>query len=372
MKITGLEFAWVKVPLMKEYHVLSRTYQFTSHIMVRMHTDDGPTGIAETMAQFAPEAMMIVLKDFLGPAVIGMDPRQPDLLHQQMDRILPDQYQAKCGIDLAAYDAWGKASGMSVAALLGGQHRDKVPVCDVIGLLPPEEVRQAAREILDKGFKQVKLKAGREFARDLETVEAVRDACGNDLQIRIDINTGYRNAAVALPLCKRLEEAGVDIFEQPILGRDLDGMALLADQLSAPVLAHESLATVDDAVAIIERKSADILNVSPPKAGGMFRAMQIVRLAEAANIPVMIAGANENGVGNVASAHLGAACREQPFPGDARTVLRASETLVREPIVFEAGHVHLPEGSGLGLTLDEEAIDRCRQTPWVKIGHETK
>ena len=367
MKITAMEVCWAKVPLKKVYKVLRNTYESTSHLLVRLHTDEGIVGIGEGMGHYAPKAMLSVLTEQLGPAVLGMDPRQPDLLHQKLDATLPGNEAAKCAIDTAAYDAWGKASGMSVAALLGGQYRDAVPVCDVIGLLPPEEVQQAAREIAAKGFAQVKLKAGREFARDLEMVRVVREACP-DLQLRIDINTGYRNAAVALPLCLRLQEAGIDIFEQPILGHDLAGMAHLCDKLTSPVLAHESLATVGDALAILRMHAADILNVSPPKAGGLYPAMQIVRLAELYNVPVMIAAAVETGPGNVASAHLGAACREQPYPGDARTVLRDAVTLVNEEIVFEQGFVRLPPGPGLGVTLDEAAVTKCQQSPWVRVG----
>ena len=222
--------------------------------------------------------------------------------------------------------------------------------------------------LLDKGFKQVKLKAGRDFNRDLEMVRAVRQACGTDLQIRMDANTGYRTAAQAIPLCLRLEEAGVDIFEQPIIGSDLEGMAKLADALTVPLLAHESLATLQDAVDIIRHKAADILNVSPPKAGGLYPAMKIIRYAEAHNIPVMIAGANESGPGNLASAHLGATALEQPYPGDARTVLRDAETMVKEPIRIEAGQCHLPPGPGLGFTFDDAAVERCMQTPWMKVG----
>ncbi len=368
MKITEIEIAWVRVPLHKIFQVQARTYQDSSHIVLRLHTDEGLNGIAECPAVFEHGVTMTVISDHLGPAVIGMDPRQPDLLHQKMDRILAGHNMAKYAIEVACYDVAGKAAGLPICALLGGQHRDAVPVCDAIGILPPEEVQRAARELLDRGFKQAKLKGGIDFQRDMETIQAVKQACGDSLQIRIDINTGYRNAAVALPLCKRLEEAGVDIFEQPVIASDLAGMATLAEHLIAPVLAHESLATLDDAIAILNLKAADILNVSPPKAGGLYPAMQIVRLAEAMNVPVMVAGAMETGPGNIASAHLGAACREQPFPGDARTVLREVYSLVNEPIRIEAGFVHLPEGPGLGATFDESAIERCQQTPWVKVG----
>ena len=337
------------------------------HILIRLHTDEGVTGVAECAGGDVAEATLAVVQHYLGPAVIGLDPREMDLLHRRMDAASPHQYRAKNGIDQAAYDVAGKAAGLSVAELMGGRYRDAVPVCDVIGIGPPEEVADAARDVLDRGFRQVKLKAGRDFQRDLQTVEAVRTACGDALQIRLDINSGYQSAAVALPLCKRLEAAGVDIFEQPVEPSDLAGMALVAKELDAPVLAHESLFTIRDAMAIIAMKAADILNISPPRAGGLYPALQMVRWAELKNVPVIIAGAMEAGLGNIASASLGAACRTQPYPGDARTVLRESETLVNEPIRIEAGHVHLPGGPGFGLTLDEDAIARCQVTPWLEV-----
>lgn len=368
MKIKSLEATWVRIPLHKQYDVQARTYQDSSHIVVKIKTDEGIIGIGECPAVSQPNLTMEAISAYLGPSVIGMDPRQPDLLHQKMDAALADYNMAKCSIDVAAYDIWGKATGLPIAALLGGQHRSVIPVCDAIGILPAPKVASAAKQIVRQGFSQVKLKAGRDFNRDLEMVCAVRAACGSDLQIRIDINTGYRNGAIALPLCRRLEDAGVDIFEQPVLGSDLGGMAMLCDNLVAPVLAHESLATLEDAIAILDQNAADILNVSPPKAGGLYKAMQIVRLAEAHNVPVMIAGAMETGPGNMASAHLGAACREQPFPGDARTVLREVYSLVKEPILFESGHIRLPDRPGLGVTIDDDAIDKCQQTPWIKVG----
>jgi L-alanine-DL-glutamate epimerase-like enolase superfamily enzyme len=312
--------------------------------------------------------MLEALSRRLGPAVIGLDPRQPDRLHRALDLALGGYRSTKSAIDVAAYDVAGKAAGLPVGALLGGMHRKEVPVCDVIGLDAPEAVRARARTLLDAGFKQVKLKAGSDFDRDLETVRAVRDACGTALQIRLDINTGYGSAAIALPLCKRLEAAGVDIFEQPVAAGDLAGMAAVAASLDAPVLAHESVATVEDALGIIQLGAADILNVSPPRAGGLYPCLQIVRIAELHHLAVMIAGAMETGPGNLASGHLGAACREQPFPGDARTVLRESETLVLEPVRIEAGSLAIPARPGLGCDLDEAAVERLRQAPWITVG----
>ena len=289
MKITGLEATLVAVPLRKPFTAFYKTYEVSRHILIRLHTDEGVTGVAECAGGDVAEATLAVVQHYLGPAVIGLDPREMDLLHRRMDEASAHQYRAKNGIDQAAYDVAGKAAGLSVAELMGGRYRDAVPVCDVIGIGPPEEVAEAARDVLDRGFKQVKLKAGRDFQRDLQTVEAVRMACGDALQIRLDINGGYRSAAVALPICKRLEAAGVDIFEQPVEPSDLAGMALVTKALDAPVLAHESLFTIGNAVTIIAMKAADILNISPPRAGGLYPALQMVRWAELKNVPVMMA-----------------------------------------------------------------------------------
>lgn len=378
MKITGFEITTVQVSLKKPFTHFYATVSSSDHILLRMHTDEGLIGIAETSCPQPPEILHRILTEYLCPAVIGMDPREFDRLHEVMEGRLrgiragnastgaytPCRY----AIDEAAYDVAGKASGMPVCSLLGGKYRDAIPVCDVIGLEEPSAVKLAARSLLDRGFRQVKLKAGHDFTRDIATVRAVKEACGDELQVRLDINTGYKNAAIALPRCLRLEEAGVDIFEQPVEPQDLEGMALLCDRLTVPVLIHEGLATIDDALRIIQMKAADILNLSPNRAGGLYPAIQIVRLAELHNMPIMIAGSMEAGCANLASAHVGAACHEQPYPSDARGVLRESETLIKEPIKLEAGFIHLIDGPGLGVTFDDAAIERCQTTPWQRVG----
>jgi L-alanine-DL-glutamate epimerase-like enolase superfamily enzyme len=165
----------------------------------------------------------------------------------------------------------------------------------------------------------------------------------------------------------RLEAAGVDIFEQPVAAHDLAGMAEVARVLSAPVLAHETVATVEDALAVMRLRAADILSVSPPRAGGLYQSQLLVRLAERLNFPVMMGGALESGPGTVASLQVAASCRELPFPGDSHTVFHHRESLISERLKLEGGCLELPPGPGLGVTLDEAAVERLRQAPWQLI-----
>jgi L-alanine-DL-glutamate epimerase-like enolase superfamily enzyme len=226
----------------------------------------------------------------------------------------------------------------------------------------------SARALLEQGYRQVKVKGGANFEQDLETVAAIRAACGGSLQIRLDINTGYQNPAVALPLCRRLEAAGVDLFEQPLRPDDLEGMAFLRQHLATPIVAHESVAGLREAYRIIDMKAADILNVSLPRMGGFYPTSQLITYAEQRNVPVMIAGAMEAGAGNMAGAMIGAFCRAQDYPGDCITASLLSHTLVHEELMVDKGFFHIPNAPGLGLSLDLDAVLPLQQTPWQRIG----
>ncbi|MCP9963712.1 hypothetical protein LUX05_24165 [Streptomyces somaliensis] len=230
-----------------------------------------------------------------------------------------------------------------------------MPTAWVVGLGTPREMTEEAAEYAARGFTHVKLKGGEDPDRDVALVRAVRAAVPDGVELCLDANEGYDPSTAARTVA-RLGEEGLDLVEQPLPRWDLAGMAALRGRGGPRVMADESLQSLHDAMEIVRRGAADVLNVKVLKVGGLHRARQIAALAEAAGLTVKIGSMPELGVATLAAAHLAAALPHATVPADlVGPLLVAEEPLA--PLAFagaaDTGRVDLPGAPGLGHGLSE-------------------
>lgn len=364
MKIVSGEAIPIRIALRKPFKIASGTLTHSNHVLVRLVDHDGRIGWGETTTflevyGYDQRSLYHTLTDYLIPGVIGLDACDLDQLHHRMDRLVPFNLMAKAGIDMAAHDLAAQAAGVPLHALLGGRRTDRVPLIGVVDIVAPEAAAQSAAQQVSQGFQTIKIKIGLDAAADIRRVEAVRDAVGSTIRLRVDGNCGY-DRDTALAVFSRMEDYNLEWIEQPLPAWDLEGMAALARRLKTPVAVDESVYTVHDARHCIATGAADVVNIKVPKCGGIFRCRQIAELCHAAGIPWFLGGCLETSPGMAAAMH---------FYVTAPAVVSAAEILgppfyiddvVHCTIEATQGVVELPQSPGIGVRIDEEKVARFR------------
>ncbi len=261
---------------------------------------------------------------------------------------------AKAALEMAVLDAELRAEQRSFADFLGAT-RDRIPSGVSVGIHPTVDALLATvAGYLDDGYVRIKLKI--EPGCDLEPVAAVRDLIGPDMPFQVDANAAYtRHDAEHLA---KLDAFDLLLIEQPLPEDDLLGHAELARAIGTPVCLDESITSEIVCADAIELGAAEIVNIKAGRVGGYLTARRIHDLCRERGIPVWCGGMLETGIGRAANAAL-AALDGFTLPGDVSASRRFWATdIVTEPIEVVAGHVAVPTGAGLGVTIDRQFLDQ--------------
>jgi L-alanine-DL-glutamate epimerase-like enolase superfamily enzyme len=317
-----------------------------------------------------PRMTATALREILLPAIAGANVTEIELLHARMNRVLRGYPYAKAAIDVAAHDAIGRIFSVPVYQLLGGKVRDRVAIAHSIGIMDADAAAREAAEVIAEGIATIKVKIGVEPDRDLKVVAAVRQAIGSAGQIRVDANQGYRTWREAVQVLAAMERYDIVYAEQPVEG--LRAMAQVSARLNFPVMADESAWTAEDVLEIVRLDAAQMLSVYYTKPGGLSRAKRLLAVAGAASLPCDINGSAEMGIGVAADLHLAASSPEIMLPGTIpvtstaeRVVTKVAghkylDDLIKTPFGYDKGCLHVPDGPGLGIEVDEGKIAKYR------------
>ncbi len=383
MKITGCTTYLVALPNRRHHTWASKMIApIGYHAYVRIDTDEGISGWGESPAGItwggshmryygeSPDTVRLIIEKHLKPAILDQDPRDIAVIHERMDKVVKGHPYAKSPIDIACYDIAGKAAGVPVCKLLGGAFRDRIEVAHSLGIMPVEKCVDEAIEAVNEGVKTIKCKTGLDPARDVEVVKQLRHHLGDQIKIRVDGNEGYNNVWEAIDVTLRQEEFDIMLCEQPMRGTEQ--LAFVAQRINCPVMADESAWTVQDILELDRLKAASCFSCYVTKPGGLYRAKQQADIAAALGMYSDIGGSIESGIGNAANLHLGAASKIAYLPSVAPVSkpegmqgpniagIYYLDDLISEPFQFEDGCVLIPQGPGLGVTVDMEKIEKYK------------
>ncbi len=337
----------------------------SEHGIVLIETDAGITGIGEMASCFSRRGRLLCrdVEQVLAPLLLGEDPFRITHLGRRMEAALSDSELARAGLEMALFDIIGKDLGQPVYNLLGGLVRESVPLSYSIPFGTPEQMAAFGAERAAEGFRTVKVKVGQEPRRDIEAVRLVRAAIGPDKRLRIDANMAWRSAKEAVPIIRAMEAYEPELIEQPLRPRELDGMAEIRAHVAVPIMADESVWGPRDAIEVIRRRAADVVNVYVSESGGLLPASRTFSICELAGIPCLIGSMPEFGIGTAAQIHLGVAMTNLGFDSDTCGVLYHEADLLKAPLRLENGHAFPPEGPGLGVELDMAVVEAWQQPP---------
>ena len=368
MKVTAVEPMVLEAPVKEPWRIGTATYTSMHAMLVRVDTDDGITGYGEGLVRFSPRAGAAAVRDILAPVVLGQDPFNVELIWDRMYGMMRGRghskgfmLEAMSAVDIAVWDILGKALDQPVHRLLGSYGRTQLPVYASSLLFKPLDALLAEAEaLMAQGYPGVKLKIGEGLQADLAKVRALRKLLGDGVRLMVDANCAY-DTLTALQVGRRLEGEGVAWFEEPVAPELLDGYVKLAEALDMPIAGGETEFTRWAFKDILVRRAMDIIQPDIGRVGGFSEARKIAALASAFDVPVGPHTGASSAVAIVASMQWAAALPnmltfEHMYPPNP---LR--ENLLVEPLpVPKNGLINVPQGPGLGITVNEQALARFR------------
>jgi L-alanine-DL-glutamate epimerase-like enolase superfamily enzyme len=357
MKITQLHAVLVRIPQKPPIAPYQSRYRATSEkdaLLIRLETDAGLVGWGETPIDWLNKSYEGAPEELLRRQVLGRDPF--DLEAWYAENTL-GSYLAS-GVEMAFWDLIGHATRQPLYKLLGGAVRKRVELAACMGIRPYAEAKAIAQQYLEQGFTTLKTKAGRRAEEDLEMVRGIRDGVGDKLKLRIDPNQGYSPEA-ALPLARDLEKYHLEYFEQPMpLGLIADA-ARLRRRTKTPIALNESVTTPEAVLQILQLGAADVILPDTYQCGGILGVKKAAALAEAAGVPCVFHCAHDLGLKTAAMLHVVASTPNFPLANDC-TYYGLTDDIIAPPHRIERGFLAVPEGPGLGVTVDEAKVKRHR------------
>lgn len=354
MKIVKIETAEVKIPLATPFKTALRTVEAVHDIVVRVVTDDGQEGFGE-----APPTAVITgdtlgsircaIEDFIAPSLLGMEIENLDGIMKKLHGCILKNTSAKAAVDMAIYDLFAKSCKKPLYQVLGG-YRKEFETDLTISVNEIDEMVEDSLKAVKQGFRILKIKVGKESLKDIERIKAIRQAVGSDVKLRIDANQGW-TPKEAVQIIHTLEDMniGIDLVEQPVSAHDFEGMKFVTARVTTPVLADESVFSVQDAIRLIQERAADLINIKLMKTGGIYEALKICSLAESYGVECMIGCMLESKIAVSAAAHLAAAkgvitradldgpslCKTDPYTGGP---------------IYQGSRILMTDDYGIGIT----------------------
>lgn len=260
---------------------------------------------------------------------------------------------ARCAVATALADLEAKRLGIPLHQLLGdGAGQREVRCNATIGAGDPAEVAERAGQLADQGFKRIKLKVG--LPGDVETVMAVRREVGHRVWIRLDAN-GAWSPDEALSFVERIGPEGIELLEQPT--PNLDGLAAVRASAGIAVVADESVSTPEEALRAARMEACDAATVKISKVGGLDGRL-------GGHLPLYLSSALDGPVGIAAAGHL---AKTMPAEGPTGPVFHGlataglfDGTVAEVEAQMDGEILRLPEGPGVGVELDQGALERFR------------
>ncbi|AKU09171.1 mandelate racemase/muconate lactonizing enzyme family protein [Haloferax gibbonsii] len=341
--------------------------------LIRVDTDTGDVGWGEA---FAPGSVIApVVDEFFRDDVVGMDPFDVRRLAEES---YTDPYHfggsvfvqsALSGIDVALWDLVGKATGKPVHRLLGGTPRETLTAyaSTMYFTEADRDIAEPIRDAVDEGFSAAKIKIGNGTDSDVERVRTARQLLGDDARLMVDINGNYRPRQ-AIRTAKAIEEFDITWMEEPVPPENLSGYREVKRGADVPLAAGEAHYGRFEFKRLVDDRTVDVVQPNLGRCGGLSEASRIADLASTENVAVRPHIWN-SAVGLAAAVQFAASVSDYPHtrhvPDPMMVEFDRSENPLRDEILqtpFDptGGEVDVPQAPGLGVEIDEDAVERYR------------
>ncbi len=366
MIIRDVQWYPYRIPLPSSFNTAHQQLATREGAIIEIYIDDGIVGVGETapLPEFTGDTMQDILLQLPLVTERLRDRQLNDALSILRSSFIPISNPAIYGIETALFDAQGQSAQLSLGALLSQSSLSRLPqsgvrseiaVNTVIGTMTTEATIRHAEEAVGVGFRCIKLKMSDDSEAEVARVKAVRKVVGSTIDLRLDANEGWTRAQAEYILT-RCADFNIQYVEQPLVRDDLEGMRMLRQSVSVPIAADEALSDLASAKRVLEAEAADIFIIKPQLSGGLYNAQRMLRLADEHGLQCVITSSVEAGIGVAAALHLAASSPEVTLACGLGTLPMLENDLISGALPIYQGRIRVPDGPGLGVTLDREAL----------------
>ena len=363
MKTVRVEPTPLAIPLARPFHWSSGAQLGANLVLWTVETDEGAIGYGDSICEdpAAVEAYgRLIAEEFVGRSPGDVEAALGDLWRRGRWRVTPHwTNQIVAGIEVACWDALGKALGVPASTFLGGRVREEVDFMAFAQGETADELARDAAELAAQGYAVVYVKVGRTPEADEATVAAVREAIGPDALLRVDPNEAW-DVPTAVERIRRLERHGIDWVEQPVAAGNVSGLAHVRRSVGTKIAADQAVHTASELLAVVEKEAADVIVLGHHECGGLWRLRQLAFLANEHGLPLNRHACMESAISTFAALQVMAAIPNLTLGNQVMHQLLA-EPLVLAPPELSGGRAAVLGGPGLGFELDLDAAERAHE-----------
>ena len=364
LTIEQIELYKLSIPLIEPFITSLGRDEYAENVLVKIITKEGIIGFGEC-SPYMPingesQDTCFIVGQYFAKALLGKNPLQIENCISLMDTVIYANSSIKSAFDIALHDIAAQHAGVPLYKFIGGANNKTIITDYTVSIGEPEKMASDALKIKMLGYPAIKVKLGKDGRKDVERMKAIRTAVGDDIPLRIDANQGWM-VEEAIETLQALTPLNIQHCEEPIARWNFMQLPRVKRESPIPIMADECCGDHHDAARLIELKACDYLNIKLGKSGGIYKALKMVKLAEAAGIHLQVGAMIESRLAMTAFAHF-ALCSPAIVHFDFDTALMLKEDLVSGGIIYEKfGVVRVPEEPGLGATIDENLLKKLEK-----------
>ena len=369
MKITGVRYHKINIPFEAPMLWSGGVNRSWTRVVVRMQTDEGIEGIAETCGGEATLVQLHALEGYF----LGEDPFDRERILKNFWYVPTYQGNtgkyAICALETACFDIMGKAAGRPLCQLLAARHRTRIPMIAYMffRLLGPdgqggertaEALVATTKELVSHtGLGTIKIKGG-VFPPDVEyeATVAFREAFP-EAKLRFDPNSLW-SVETAIRIGKKMEELALEFYEDPVWG--IEGMSRVRAKVAIPLATNMCTLALDEIPQAIRLGAIDVQLLDPHDWGGITATMKASAAYQVFQIGLGFHSGGEAGISTALQLQLAAALPVLPYAVDSHYHHQTADVITK-PFRYLDGCFELPDGPGLGVEIDEDQLARLEE-----------
>lgn len=332
-------------------------------LLIKVTGESGKVGWGECYGIVAPEATKAIIDDVLGPVIIGRDPGDAAVIHEDLYDLMRVRgffggyyLDALAGVDIALWDLTGKNLNVPVSTLLGGRRHDTIRA--YVSGLPKATLKERcdlAAYWVGKGYKGIKFAAVVSEEDIVKEMAALREAVGPDIDLMVDLHWKFE-AGEAIRIIRRLEPYNLYFAEAPVQPENLEGQARVAVGIGVPLALGEELRTTYEYRPRFEARAMSIVQ---PEMGhtGITEFIRIGQMAQAFHMNIMPHASISVGIFMAASLQASSALQKVPYHEYQHSIFDRNLTYTKGDMASGEGTYVVPTGAGLGVEPKEEVFE---------------
>lgn len=358
--ITKVDIFKISIPLIAPFITSLGKDDAAANVLVKIYTDKGLIGFGEC-SPYMPingesQDTCFAVGQYFAKALKGKNALDITGCIEIMDAIIYSNNSIKSAFDIALYDIAAQDAQVPLYKYLGANN-DKIITTDyTVSIGEPAKMAADALKIKEQGYPAIKVKLGKVGTEDVLRIKMIREAVGDTIPLRIDANQGW-NVEEAITTLNALAKYDIEHCEEPIPRWDFMKLEKVKNASPIPIMADECCGDHHDAERLIALNACQYINIKLGKSGGIFKALKIARMAEAAAVKLQVGAMLESRLAMTAFAHF-SLCSDNIVHFDFDTALMFKEDMVTGGLQYKkSGIIEVPTTNGLGATIEDKWLN---------------